>query len=155
MKKLLLAALIATSCNVQAAKAVRVFVKNWPQMQAFQAEGYCLLEGNSFCAYPIYEVPLGYRAVIENVSVRGRVESGKRLLGTVSTSVNDTMVRHYLDSSEVAEGDTSRVLSVGQETKIYADPNTLILVTGGINDGVATSSSYMRMSISGYLEELK
>ena len=117
-----------------------------PARQPFQITLIGLAPSNQFT------VPSGKRLVIEYVS--GRIPAGLgQQLETVRllTAVNDATSLHFF-TPIFTGGVIESIFTVSQQTRIYADPETLVIVNA---EGGGPVLSKMLLTISGYLVDVQ
>lgn len=157
MKALLLTALLIFATTVDAARAQRVFVNNWPDQTPFQASATCTFTEGDLCNTDIYVVPNGKRAVIEYVSGYSWLPRLSKLIIGVHTTIDGNQVLHRVSGSPVDdvqtwEGEMYKEKNIGAMVKLYAEQNTPIVMSGALTvhgEGVASHTMYF--TVSGYL----
>jgi len=115
-----------------------------PARQPFQFSLLAVAPNNQFT------VPSGKRLVIEYVSGRLSVSLGQQLESVfLFTKVNNVSVDHYF-TPILTGGVTQSIFTVSQQTRIYADPGTVIkLFTLG------AVTEFGDLTISGYFVDLQ
>jgi hypothetical protein len=133
-----------TDPQTTAAKPVPPGGGNSPTGPTFQIQlGVDLKQ--SFVGTNSFAVPAGKQLVIEYVSASGSVPSGESLMYSVTTG----SVQHFIPATQQAL-DLYRVFFIaGQQTRIYAEPGTTVIV-GVLRTGSGGDAS-ANISISGSL----
>ena len=98
-----------------------------------------------------FKVPGGKRLVIEYVSGRIPVGLGQQLESlNLLTEVNNAQAFHYF-TPILTSRVTQSIFTVTQQTRIYADPGTVVIM---FTQGAAVTAT-ARLTISGYLVDVQ
>jgi hypothetical protein len=96
-----------------------------------------------------FTVPSGKRLVIEYVSASGVVPSGSSLIYSVTTG----SVQHWIPVTQQAADSYQVLFIAGQQTRLYAEPGTTVIV-GVLRAGIGGTAS-ANISISGSLVDVQ
>jgi len=124
-----------------------------PVLQAYQ-EGFELqLPDGTQGENGGFNVPAGKRLVIDYVSASGFAPAGQHMIFSVFTNVNSVLAKkHFIAASQQSEFGASAMFTASQETRIYADPGTLVMVRAE-RDG-ATGAARAFITVSAHLVDL-
>jgi len=106
--------------------------------------------GNGFVAENTFQVPAGKRLVIEWISAMQFVPQGSGGAFGITTQVGGEQAFHALATFPSATTDGNVDFTTSQVTRIYADPDSVVRVSGtrSVNQG----SQFGNFVFSGYLE---
>jgi len=123
-----------------------------PAIELFQAESTCNTNGSGCTSENMFTVPTGKFAIVEYASARAYLPANNALGAGVRTTLNSVELLHKLSDSVVSP--IERSIGIGQQVRLYADPGTVITMTGGTNGDAVPSFFTVYFTISGHLVDL-
>lgn len=100
----------------------------------------------------IFHVPLNKRLVIEFVSAEVSILGNEKFVMQIQTKLGGSVSNHFMMPNLIGTFPPNDIFEVSQQTRLYADPDTDVLIKihrnagGGIGD--------IESSISGYLVDI-
>jgi hypothetical protein len=128
---------------------------NNPANQPLQATAALSLEGTNGQYATLTTVPVGKRLVIENVSASALIPTGQKLVvAAIQVQLNQSFQSHYLvpTFTGTAANGVFDQFSIGQATRLYADPGTT--VRAYVERNSFTDPGFAQMTISGYFVDV-
>ena len=128
-----------------------------PARQPFQREKlFTVPEGANNYSFLFFNVPVGKRAVIEQVTARAICPIGQFLSDlAIYTNVGGLYgyyVDHFLVPSIPISSEQASYIFYSQQMRLYADPNTPVMLH--MNRNQASGITYIKLSISGYFVDV-